>query len=74
MTTPRRRVLRPPSPTPSPDPPRSRVVERRRVQLEQERGAFDRWMSRLRRAGNEVAKRQKKIARLQRLLDRLLSN
>ena len=74
MTTPRRRVLRPTREAPPFDPQRERQIVRRRVRLEQERAGFDRWMARLRRAGNEVAKRQKTIARLERELARLHGN
>ncbi len=74
MTTPRRRVLRPAREVPSFNSERERQLARRRARLEQERAGFDRWMSRLRRAGNEVSKRQKSIARLERELARLLTN
>ena len=72
MTTPRRRVLRPVREEP-PDPQHERLRQRRQAQLAQERAAFERWMARLRRAGNEVAKRQKRIVRLERLLARMRS-
>ncbi|MCC7424363.1 MAG: hypothetical protein IT428_29190 [Planctomycetaceae bacterium] len=70
MTTPRRRVLRPERVAESRD--RSpRLIARRQAQLERERDGFERWMTRLRRAANEVARRQKRIVRLERTLARL---
>ncbi len=71
MTTPRRRVLRPVREAQPANPDRERQIARRRARLEQERAGFDRWMSRLRRAGNEVSKRQKTIVRLERELSRV---
>lgn len=70
MTTPRRRVLRPER-TSEPREPSPRLIARRQSQLQQERDGFERWMTRLRRAANEVARRQKRIARLERTLTRL---
>jgi hypothetical protein len=59
------------APAVAPSPPiANRHIERWQAQLHQERVAFERWMIRLRRAGNEVAKRQKRIARLERQLAR----
>lgn len=73
MTTPRRRLLRPVPERAPPDTSQARLRHRRQTQLDQERGAFDRWMTRLRRAGNELARRQKRIVRLERLLARMPS-
>lgn len=70
MTTPRRRVLRPERTSESREPS-PRLIARRQSQLEQERDGFERWMTRLRRAANEVARRQRRIARLERTLNRL---
>lgn len=70
MTTPRRRLLRPAPPVDDADIRRNRQRERQTARLDQERAGFDRWMTLLRRACREVAKRQKCIARLERVLSR----
>lgn len=66
MTAPRRRILRPPPAGPASDAQTVRNLQKRRAQLDTERLALKRWMSRLRRAFNAVEKRQQKIARLER--------
>ena len=66
MTTPRRRVLRPERTNPEPDPRQLRLIQKRRAQLENDREALARWMSRLRRALRAVEKLQRKISRLER--------
>lgn len=68
MTTPRRRVLRRPVTALLPDPRIERRLQQNRARLERERTAFDRWLARLRRAANEVTRRQKVIVRLERQL------
>lgn len=70
MTTPRRRVLRPERVAESRNRG-PRLIARRQAQLERERDGFDRWMTRLRRSANEVARRQTRIVRLERTLARL---
>jgi truncated hemoglobin YjbI len=70
MTTPRRRLLRPAPPVDDTEIRRERRHQRQAARLEQERAGFDRWMTRLRRACREIAKRQKRIARLERVLAR----
>lgn len=74
MTTPRRRDLRPAVAVPEPERQRELQLTRNRTRLEQERAGFERWMTRLRRAANEVAKRQKRLVRLERLIARLLTH
>jgi hypothetical protein len=68
MSTPRRRLLRPARPVADLDIRRERQRERQSTRLDHERAGFERWMTRLRRACHEVAKRQKRIARLERVL------
>ena len=70
MTTPRRRLLRPAPRVDDPDIRRERHHQRQAARLDQERAGFERWMTRLRRACREVAKRQKRMARLERILSR----
>ena len=70
MTTPRRRLLRPALPVDDCDIRPDRQHQRQAARLDQERAGFDRWMTRLRRACREVEKRQKRIARLERVLSR----
>ena len=70
MTRPRRRLLRPALPVDLADIHRDRRRQRQAARLDQERAGFERWMTRLRRACREVAKRQKRIARLERVLSR----
>jgi hypothetical protein len=65
MTSPRRRILRLPTP---PKPP---AANRLRARLVKERAALARWQIRLRRAFNAVAKHQKATVRLERQLARL---
>ena len=68
MTTPRRRLLRPALPVDDADIRRDR--QRQAARLDEERAGFGCWMTRLRRACREVAKRQKRIARLECVLSR----
>jgi hypothetical protein len=68
MTTPRRRVLRPPPPPEPANQQRQLQIAKRLAKLEKERAAFDRWMTRLKRAFNAVQKQQRRISRLERQL------
>ena len=67
-TTPRRRVLRPPSPEPIPDPRQLARLERRRAQLSKDRASLKRWLTKLRRASNSVIDLHARIGRLEQLL------
>jgi hypothetical protein len=72
MTTPRRRVLRPPR-LMEPEPDRNRTVrlQKRRMQLESAQAAFGRWMTKLKRAFHAVEREQTRISRLEREISRL---
>jgi hypothetical protein len=70
MTTPRRRVLRPPR-TEAEDSRRLQKLSRWRDQLQQEQTGLTRWMCRLRRAFHELEKRQKTVRRLEREIAKL---
>jgi hypothetical protein len=71
VTTPRRRLVRPP-PIPSPsDPGRPRRLQRLRTSLEKERAALARWMTRLKRAFHVVERSLRNITRIERLIARL---
>lgn len=70
MTNPRRRLLRPAPPVDDSDVRRERQRQRQAARLDQERAGLERWMTRLRRACREVAKRQERMARLERILSR----
>lgn len=72
MSVPRRRLLRPASPSeaiPS-RTPRTHQDRRREAQLARERLNLSRWMARLKRAFHAVEKHQGRIGRLERLLSR----
>ena len=71
MSTPRRRLVRPPPVPARPDPDHQRQLQKVRTRLEQERAAFARWMPRLKRAFHTVMKAQQRIARLERQLAQL---
>ena len=58
MTTPRRRVIRPPHVA-------SRRLSILRTRLDEEQQALARWMSRLKRAFHSFEKYQQKVARLE---------
>ena len=68
MTTPRRRVLRPPSPVPRPDPRQAARVQRRRAELAKSRVALRRWLTRLKRATNTVTDLYQRITKLEAML------
>lgn len=70
MTTPRRRVLRPPR-TDVEDARRQQKLSARRDQLQKEQTGLARWMSRLRRAFHELEKRQKTVRRIEREIAKL---
>ena len=72
MTTPRRRVLRSPSPTQ--DPRLLRRIERQREQIAAEHEALTRWMRKLKRAFHEVEKLQARIIRREKQLAKLTSS
>src|SRR5262245_51889016 len=70
MSTPRRRLIRPASPsTSTPDHPRR--LQKLRTSLERERSTLARWMARLKRAFHAVEKAQLRIARLERKLTKM---
>ncbi len=71
MTSARRRLLRPAPSQPAVDLRRQRDLARRRQQRDKAQVALARWLSRLRRASTEVAKHQRTLSRLERLLQRL---
>jgi len=70
MTTPRRRVLRPPR-TGVADARLQQKLVSRRAQLQKEQVGLARWMSRLRRAFHELEKRQKTVRRIEREINKL---
>lgn len=65
-TIPRRRVLRPVPAVPEVDARRLSQLHRKRTQLEKERAALARWMSKLKRAFHSVERIQVRAARLER--------
>jgi len=66
VNTPRRRVLRRAPATDAVTLREQKRLQKRREQLEKERLALSRWMTRLRRAFHAVEKQQAKISRLER--------
>ena len=64
MITPRRRVLRPAAAQASADPREQARAERRRLELTKNCAALKRWLTRLKRAANTVAKLYAKVSRL----------
>ena len=68
MTTPRRRLIRQPVPSPSDN---SAALPKLRAQLEKDRKDLARWMSRLKRAFSFVQKHQQRIARIERQITKL---
>ena len=64
-TTPRRRVLRPPSAIPTADPRAQARQLRRHTQLTKDRTSLKRWLSRLKRAANTVTQLHARIIRLE---------
>ena len=70
MTTPRRRVLRPPRVSAQVQRDQ-RQLEKRRLKLQNERVALDHWMARLRRAFNAIEKHRRRATRLERQLAQL---
>jgi hypothetical protein len=64
MTTPRRRVLRPPR-TQASESLRQQKLLKCRDQLHKEQQVLARWMSKLRRAFHAMEKQQRKVARLE---------
>jgi hypothetical protein len=77
MSTVRRRILRPDRPV-RPDTPadqrRRLAVAKALRQLEQERVALARWMTRLKRAFHAVERGQMRVSRLQRKVAQLDQN
>ena len=71
MSTPRRRIVRPPVAAVPPDPNRTRRLQRLRARLEKERAALARWMVRLRRAFHALERRQRSAARVERQITTL---
>ena len=70
MTTPRRRILRPPR-APEPDPRQSERLRKLRERLAADRAALARWMTRLRRAFHWVELLQRSVARAEREINRM---
>jgi hypothetical protein len=70
MSTPRRRLLRPTVPLAT-HPTVDRRLQRLRSQLEGERTALERWMTRLRRAFRAVEKSRLRVSRIERQIARL---
>jgi len=67
---PRRRIIRPAA-VPAPAPLNQRRLQKLRERLEAARRGFQRWLARLKRAGNAVAKQQTQIARLENQMKKL---
>lgn len=65
-TTPRRRVLRPTPAVSESDARRMAQLHRKRTQLETQRAALARWMTKLKRAFHSVERIQARAARLER--------
>jgi hypothetical protein len=70
MSSPRRRLLRPPSP-PSENGRRHQLLATRRTKLEAEQQSLARWMSRLKRAFHAVERLQLRVTRMEREIARL---
>jgi hypothetical protein len=66
MSAPRRRIVRPASPTDPAAQWRQRRVQRLGGWLVEDRAALDRWMSRLKRSFHGVEELQQRVARLDR--------
>ena len=66
MAEARRRLVRPPPATPTPDAQRQRRLAKLRARLERERAVFTRWLARLRRAFHVVEKQLLRISRIER--------
>jgi hypothetical protein len=64
MATPRRRIIRPATESPQPDPARQRRLQKLRARWLVEQGALERWWKRLRRAFNAIEKHQRSIKSL----------
>jgi hypothetical protein len=69
MTTPRRRILRPPR-VPQPDPRQAERLRKLHERLATDRAALARWMTRLRRAFHRVEQLQRSVARAEREIHR----
>ena len=63
MIAPRRRVLRPTGTQAAADPREQARAERRRAELAKDGAALKRWLTRLKRAANTVAKLYAKVSR-----------
>jgi hypothetical protein len=70
VTTPRRRLIRPPKPPNQDDAARQRRLKQLQQRLQTEQGTLARWMRRLKRAFHAVESGQRKIIHLQRQLAR----
>ena len=66
MAQARRRLVRTPPATPTPDAQRQRRLDQLRARLERERGRFTRWLARLNRAFHVVEKQLLRISRIER--------
>ncbi len=71
MTVPRRRLIRRPTATPTPDPQRQRRLHKLRSRLETQRQALARWMSKLKRSFHSVEKLQTSITRVEKQISQL---
>lgn len=70
-TIPRRRLIRPPTPPDHALPETDPYLRKLRSRLDSERSALARWMTRLKRACNTVAKIQHHMTRLERQITQL---
>jgi len=70
MTTPRRRLLRPDTP-PITSVQSANQLQKLRSKLEKDRAGFARWLARLKRAFTAIDKHQRRIARLERQINKL---
>jgi len=71
MSTPRRRLIRPPQGPTTRRPPLDPQAQKLRSKLDKERAVFIRWMTRLKRAFHTVEKSQRRINHLERQLARM---
>jgi hypothetical protein len=68
MVVPRRRIVRPVTAPPAPQPQSSRQTQKLCSKLEAERAALARWLPRMKRAFNQVLKLHHRISRLEKQL------
>lgn len=70
MTTPRRRIIRPPV-QPISSPENQQRIQKLRARLQRDRTDFGRWLSKLKRAFHVVEKTEQRINRLERQIAKL---